>query len=104
MVIAQESAGPVDDRREIIGWTMYDWANSAFSTTVVAALLGPYIISLAESSAAPLRLLGVEIQPAAIFPFATSLSVFLQVLILPLLGVIADFTNLKKRMLITFAY
>jgi UMF1 family MFS transporter len=104
MVIAQASAAPVDDRREILGWTMYDWANSAFSTTVIAALLGPYILSLAGSSTTPLRLFGAEIEPAAIFPFATSLSVLLQVLFLPLLGVIADFTNLKKPMLITFAY
>lgn len=104
MEVAQESAAPIDDRREILGWTMYDWANSAFSTTVIAALLGPYILNLAESSTTPLRLLGTEIEPAAIFPFATSLSVLLQVLFLPLLGVIADFTNLKKRMLLAFAY
>lgn len=28
-------------KREITGWAMYDWANSAFSTTVVTAFLGP---------------------------------------------------------------
>ena len=27
---------PVNDRREIFGWAMYDWANSAFATTVMA--------------------------------------------------------------------
>ena len=40
----------MDDTREINGWMMYDWANSAFSTTVVTALLGPYIQALAESA------------------------------------------------------
>ena len=94
----------INDKREILGWTMYDWANSAFSTTVVTALLGPYILALAESSSAPLNFLGTDIEPAAIFPFAVSLSVGLQVLFLPLLGTIADFTNLKKRMMMTFAY
>jgi len=94
----------VNDKREIRGWTMYDWANSAFSTTVVTALLGPYVLALAESSATPLTFLGTTIEPAAIFPFSASLSVMLQVFLLPLLGTIADYTHLKKRMLLSFAY
>ncbi len=94
----------MNDKREITGWMMYDWANSAFSTTVVTALLGPYIQSLAESTAEPLRLFGAAIEPGAIFPFAVSLSVILQVIFLPLLGAIADYTALKKRMLLAFAY
>ena len=94
----------MNDKREIRGWTMYDWANSAFSTTVVTALLGPYVLALADSSSAPLTVLGTVIEPAAIFPFSASLSVLLQVLLLPLLGTIADYTNLKKRMLLSFAY
>lgn len=94
----------INDRREIRGWMMYDWANSAFSTTVVTALLGPYILALAASSTAPLSVFGVRIEPAAIFPFASSMSVLLQVLFLPFLGTIADFTNLKKRLMLTFAY
>lgn len=94
----------MNDKREIFGWTMYDWANSAFSTTVVTALLGPYILALAESSNTPLMLFGFPVQPAAIFPAATSLSVLLQVFFLPLLGTIADYTNLKKRLMMTFAY
>jgi UMF1 family MFS transporter len=83
---------------------MYDWANSAFSTTVVTALLGPYVLALAESSVTPLSIFGVAIEPAAIFPFAASLSVALQVVFLPLLGTIADYTHLKKRMMMIFAY
>ncbi|MFO7662482.1 MAG: MFS transporter [Chloroflexota bacterium] len=94
----------MNDKREINGWMMYDWANSAFSTTVVTALLGPYIQALAESSAEPLRILGTAIEPGAIYPAAVSLSVILQVLFLPLLGTIADHTYLKKRMLLAFAY
>ena len=83
---------------------MYDWANSAFSTTVVTALLGPYIQALAEAATEPFRLFGTAIQPGAIYPAAVSLSVILQVFFLPLLGTIADYTHLKKRMLLAFAY
>jgi len=94
----------VNDKREINGWMMYDWANSAFSTTVVTALLGPYIQALAEAATEPFRLFGTAIQPGAIYPAAVSLSVILQVFFLPLLGTIADYTHLKKRMLLAFAY
>ena len=40
-------AEPPNDRREIFGWMMYDWANSAFFTTVVGAMYGPYLTSVA---------------------------------------------------------
>jgi MFS-type transporter involved in bile tolerance (Atg22 family) len=36
----------VGNDREISGWAMYDWANSAFSTTVVTAFLGPFLAAL----------------------------------------------------------
>ena len=94
----------MNDKREITGWMMYDWANSAFSTTVVTALLGPYIQALAEAASEPFRLFGTAIEPGAIYPAAVSLSVILQVFFLPLLGTIADYTHLKKRMLLAFAY
>lgn len=93
----------MDNSREIFGWKMYDWANSTFSTVVVTALLGPYLLTLSEGQN-PINLFGTDIQPAAIFPTAASLSVFLQVFFLPLLGTVADYTNLKKRMMMTFAY
>jgi MFS transporter, UMF1 family len=93
----------VENRREILGWTMYDWANSAFSTTVVTALLGPYLLALSAGQT-PINLLGTDIEPAAIFPTAASLSVLLQVFFLPILGTIADYTNLKKKMMLSFAY
>ncbi len=95
---------PINDRHEIFGWVMYDWANSAFITTVVTALLGPYILSLAATSSSPLEIGHWRIEPAAIFPAAVSLSVLLQVFILPVLGTIADYTRLKKTMLLSFAY
>lgn len=92
----------MNDKRELFGWTMYDWANSAFSTTVVTTFLGPYLLDLAKSQGG-VNVLGYLIEPAAFFPFATSISVVLQVFFLPLLGAIADYSNLKKRMLVMFA-
>jgi MFS-type transporter involved in bile tolerance (Atg22 family) len=48
---ARHDARPRDDRREITGWLMYDWANSAFQTTVVTVLIGPYLTALAQRDA-----------------------------------------------------
>lgn len=90
------------DRREIRGWMMYDWANSAFSTTVVTTLLGPYLSGLA-STVDGVKLFGFTFEPDAFFPTCVSISVILQVLFLPLLGTIADYSTLKKRLLLSFA-
>jgi len=99
----------VNDRREIFGWTMYDWANSAFSATVVAALFGPYLTALAQSAVGDngvvlsLGLFG-DVTAKSLFPYSTSLSVFLQIFLLPILGAIADYSHLKKRLMMVFCY
>ncbi len=98
----------VNDRREIFGWAMYDWANSAFSTTIGTVFLGPYVASLAAASAkiysdGMARFLGIPIAPDSFLPYCISISVGLQVLFLPILGAIADYSHLRKRMMQIFA-
>ena len=34
-----------------VGWYFYDWANSAFSTTVITVFLGPFLTTVAETAA-----------------------------------------------------
>jgi UMF1 family MFS transporter len=41
----------VNNRREIFGWAMFDWAISAFSTTVITVFLGPYLTSITKAAA-----------------------------------------------------
>lgn len=96
----------INDRKEIFGWAMYDWANSAFSTTVGTVFLGPYIASLAAAAAGAdgmARFLGIPIAPDSFLPYCISFSVGLQVLFLPILGAIADYSHLRKRMMQLFA-
>jgi UMF1 family MFS transporter len=97
----------MDDRREQLGWYFYDWANSAFSTTVVTVFLGPYLTSVAEAAADAggfIYPLGIQVRAGAFFPYMVSLSVLLQVFLLPIAGAIADYTNAKKRLLAVCAY
>ena len=100
---------PKNDPREVFGWKMYDWANSAFYTTVVGALYGPYLTEITQ------RVVGengtvINLGPAgaitakSFFPTCVSVAVFLQVFMLPILGGIADYSNLKKRLMALFCY
>ncbi|MFZ0544891.1 MAG: MFS transporter [Candidatus Promineifilaceae bacterium] len=91
--------------KEIVGWAMYDWANSAFSSTVVTTFLGPYLAALiAARPDGVITVLNKAIEPEAFFPFCVSVSVIMQIVLLPLLGSLADATNLKKRLLLGFGY
>ena len=95
------SATPlVNDKREIFGWAMYDWANSAFSTTVITVFLGPYLTSITKAAADAsglVYLLGVPIRFNSYFTYLISASVLLQVTFLPILGALADYSHLRKR-------
>ncbi len=98
-----------NDRREIFGWMAYDWANSVFFTTVVAVLIGKYITDLAQRAVGDngvvIHLGGYDLVTAkSLFPYAVGLSVFLQIFFLPVLGAIADYTNLKKTFMAFFCY
>lgn len=98
-----------NDARELFGWKMYDWANSAFYTTVVGALFSPYLTRLAQSAVGDngvvldLGFLGTV--TAKSFPtLCVSISVGAQVFLLPVLGALGDYSNLKKRLMAIFCY
>jgi len=101
------SQATVNDRREIFGWAMYDWANSAFSTTVVTAFLGPYLTAITKSAADAngfIHLLNYPIRFDSYFTFLISASVLLQVTFLPVLGALADYSHMRKQLMRLFAF
>ena len=88
-------------------WYLYDWANSAFSTTVISLFIGPYLTSIAESSAdasGMISLWGLDMRPGSLYPYAISFSVFMQVFLLPIVGGIADRIKSRNGLLAVFAY
>ena len=88
-------------------WYLYDWANSAFSTTVISLFIGPYLTSVAESGAdasGMISLWGLEMRPGSLYPYAVSFSVFAQVFLLPIVGGIADRIKSRNGLLAVFAY
>ena len=103
------STSDKNDKREIFGWKMYDWANSAFSTTVAGALFGPYLTRLAQAAVGEngvvlnLGALG-EVTAKSLPTLCVSLSVGAQVFMLPILGALGDYSNLKKRLMALFCF
>lgn len=92
-----------EDRREIWGWALYDFAHSAYHTSVTSVIFNVYFV---EAVVGPqgAGLLGMRLPGDSIFGFAVSLSMLLVFLTAPVLGAIADFSACKKRFLFCFSY
>ena len=90
-------------RRAVSGFTLYDVANSAFVTTVITAIGGPFVTSVAQAAqdaGGRVHLLGLAPRADAVYPYAIALSVALQVLALPVLGALADHARAKRTVLL----
>ena len=83
-------------KKRINAWAMYDWANSAFATTILAALLPVYYSSIAGST------LPSEATATAYWSITLSLSLFIIAIMSPILGTISDVMRGKKRFLAIF--
>jgi UMF1 family MFS transporter len=80
-------------RRRIWAWTMYDWANSAFATTILAAVLPIYYSQVAGAT------LPSRAAATALWSSGLALSLFIIALLSPILGTISDVMRGKKRFL-----
>ncbi|MFD4544261.1 MFS transporter [Streptomyces bauhiniae] len=99
-----EAAG---SRREQRGWYWYDWACSVYSTSVLTVFLGPYLTSVARHAADAdgyVHPLGLPVRAGSFFAYTVSLSVIVAVLVMPLVGSLADRTGRKKPLLAAAAY
>ena len=83
--------------KKIWSWAFYDWANSAFSTTVVA---GFFPIFFGAYWADPTNVNQSTLQ----LGIANSIASIIIALFSPILGAIADCASAKKKFLITFAF
>ncbi|MEJ8655930.1 MFS transporter [Streptomyces sp. MS1.AVA.4] len=106
---AEGTAGTDDAgrRREQRGWYFYDFACSVYSTSVVTVFLGPYLTAVAKAAADDdgfVHPLGVPVRAGSLFPYAVSVSVVVAVLVMPMVGAIADRTGRKKPLLAVTAY
>ena len=75
----------------IWGWVMYDWANSAFATTVMGAILPNYFAAYIAGEGA-----------LSIWGYTVAIGSLIAALISPVLGAIADFRGSKKKFMAFF--
>lgn len=84
-------------KQRIRAWSMYDWANSAFATTILAAVLPVYFSSVAGST------LPSEATATAYWSLGLSISLLVVAVLSPILGTISDVMRGKKKFLAVFA-
>jgi UMF1 family MFS transporter len=85
------------NRKAIWGWALYDWANSAFATTVMAGFF-PLFFKQFWSAGADVNVSTAQLG------FGNSIASLIVALMAPILGAIADKGTAKKKFLIFFAY
>jgi UMF1 family MFS transporter len=91
-------------KREIFGWAMYDFANSAFATTILAVIFNKYFATVVAGGAGGVNLFGFHLHGASFFTFTVSLSMAISAVLAPFLGAVADSSGSKKRFLMVFCY
>ncbi|HUS22359.1 MAG TPA: MFS transporter [Aeromicrobium sp.] len=92
-------------------WFFYDWANSAFITTIATVLIGPALTTVAEraacgyvgSAARPCRehlsVLGLSVSPGSLVFYVITASTLISAFVLPFVGAIADRVASRRRLM-----
>ena len=83
-------------KKDAISWALYDWANSAFATTVMAGFFPIFYKSYWASDLS-------NLESTAMVGYANSLSGLIVVLLAPILGAYADIGTKRKKLLLLFA-
>lgn len=78
---------PLNQKRVLNGWAMFDWANSAFALVITVAIFPEYFNSMVDDE---LNILGFTLKDTAFFAYLVSLSYLLIALFSPYLSGIAD--------------
>ena len=90
-------------RKATFGWCMYDWANSAFATSITVAILPVYFVSLFKDSVGPETImLGFTFTGSSVWSLSVAISTAIVAITSPALGIIADRKNIRKYLLITY--
>ena len=83
-------------RKKVISWALYDWANSAFATTVMAGFFPLFFKSFWAADLSPA-------ESTAVIGTTNSLAGLFIMLSAPILGAYSDLGKLKKKFLAFFA-
>ncbi|CAL9477695.1 hypothetical protein SUDANB95_02951 [Actinosynnema sp. ALI-1.44] len=118
MSVADTPAPALDRKREQRGWVWYDWANQVFTTSVTTVFLSGYLTAVAKQAAredtahngpdacatsslqqCDISAFGAHFPAGSLWGFLLSIATVVQVVVLPIMGAIADRTQNKRAML-----
>jgi MFS transporter, UMF1 family len=115
-VMGPDQTAEQERHREQRAWYFYDWANSAYVTTVATVLFAPYLTAVAERAACgpgvsddnpchtDLQILGLNVSPGSLVFYVVPLATVLSAVLLPIVGAVADRSGSKRRLLAGFAW
>jgi UMF1 family MFS transporter len=83
-------------KREMLSWCLYDWAYSSFATIIISAVLPVYYSRVAAGDL-PGNAATVH------WGYTTVIALIVSVLLAPVMGAVADYSGIKKRLLLLFA-
>jgi UMF1 family MFS transporter len=87
----------LSSKKSIYGWLLYDWANSAFATTIMATVLPIYYSQVAAFSLSPNI-------ASSYWGYTNTIATLLMVFFAPILGAIADYKRAKIKFLGSFIF
>ena len=80
-------------KKVIRAWTMYDWANSAYSLIITTAIFPTYFTAIAPEQ---VHLFGRTYDRSALASYAVAFSFLIIAFLSPILSSIADYKGNKK--------
>lgn len=105
---------PLDRLRQQKAWNWYDWANSAFFTTVLSVMFAPYMITVAGKAAGcvdadetckkTVEVLGLQLAAGSLPSYLTSFATIASAFLLPVVGSFVDRSAHKKRHMAGYAW
>jgi len=105
---------PLDRQKQQQAWNWYDWANSAFYTTVLSVLFAPYLITIAGRAAGcadldetcnkTVNVLGLHLAAGSLPSYLTSFATIASAFLLPIVGAFVDRSGRKKWHMAGYAY
>jgi MFS transporter, UMF1 family len=95
-------------RRQRLGWYAYGWASHVFPTIVITVFMGRYLEAVAGDAAGGadgrVHLAGIPVRPGSLFVYVVSACTVLLVVLMPVVGAIADRTGRKREIMLGFGY
>ncbi len=98
--MSTEDINSLSKKKAIRGWVMYDWANSAFATTIMAAVLPVFYSSVAYNAQTELE----KNIASSYWAYTTAIAMLIVALLVPVLGAISDHSKSKKKFLQFFLF